>query len=201
MADKIKSLYAGTVPATNTAVYTVPTGKYAVVKSMVLCNPNSVDIVFTLIIGGMYLSYGHLIKANSTLSINDLDIPILAGTVILMSSTSGNPLTTYISGFERDYVQSEYMYSMITGSQTTGIGTGNTEFMIKSIVLCGNLAGGYATVTVKVAGQDVISAYKMKEKDALILPFLNIYMPKQSTISVTITGTAYFGIILEKVVQ
>ncbi|MDR6723979.1 hypothetical protein J2W91_002441 [Paenibacillus amylolyticus] len=203
MTDTIKSLYAGVAPPANTVVYTVPEGKYAVVKSIVLCNPNSIETNFTVLIAGMHVAYGHILKPNSTLAIDNLDVPMLTGTQIIVFSASNSPLTAYISGFERDYVQSEYSYTLATGNSTTGIYTGEDR-LIKSIVIVGGIGSTDGKFTIQVAGQTIINSYTIKPRDTLILPSTNVFHPKERNLNINISSaasTVYFGVIWERLLS
>ncbi|WP_338591887.1 hypothetical protein V6669_06365 [Paenibacillus sp. Y5S-9] len=202
MADTIKYMYEDAVPTTATAVYTVPSGKCAVAKSFVISNPGSVARTFRLIVGGIVVAYDHTIKGYDTIFIDDLDIPLLPGeTIIIMGSTA--TIKAYVTGFERDYVTSEYSYQKINHLLNGSIMTPANTFdaMIKAIVICNpNAVDTQVGVTLKdylIAPQKVVKA-----NDSLIIPMPKLFLPKGRQITLSASGSnCHVGIILEKVVQ
>lgn len=204
MSDIIKRLVDSIAPLSLTTAYTVPTRKYAVVKSAVICNQTSSDLLFTLKIGGIDIATNHLLKGYGTLILDELDIPMLA-TERIMISSSNNNCVMYLSGFERDYFVSEYPYLKIRTVTNTSITTlPNNDFdaMIRSIIICnGNGSGVSSNVSVQ-APWHIINNKEIKARDTLLIPNLKLFLPKERGISFIGTNTAVsLAIILEKVMQ
>lgn len=93
MAETLKRLGATTVVATtNTSLYQVPSGKSAVVSSLVVCNRGSTDRTFRVAhvdgaIGSVanedYIAYDAPIEANGTITLS-LGITMQAGDSLLV---------------------------------------------------------------------------------------------------------------------
>lgn len=202
MADTIKYMFEGSLPASATAVYTVPSGKCAVAKSFSITNPTAVPLTFRLIVGGIVVAYDHTIKGFDTLFINDLDIPLLSEeNITVMGSTTS--VKMYITGLERDYVASEYPYQKIlyTLFGTAITPANNFDAMIKAIVLCNpNAADAQVGITLQnylIPPQKVV-----KGKDSLIIPLPKLFLPKGRQITINVAGSntnCNVGIIMEKV--
>ncbi|RAW09731.1 hypothetical protein DC345_30180 [Paenibacillus taichungensis] len=202
MAKQNKSL-ALSNPATNTSttIYKVPTGKYAVAKSVVINNSSNADLTFRLIIGGAYVAYTHTLKSRDTLVINDLDFPLLPGEEIVVLASSSS-LTIRVSGFENDYVASEYPYMKVNALPVSNIGliAKNSDVIIRSVIICNT---GAAVTNIYVGAPWTITSKDIKPYDSLLLLNLQYYVPESHNIGYQQTlgtgGTVTF--ILEKVVQ
>lgn len=201
MADTIKSFYSAVIPTSSTNVYTVPAGKYSVIKSIIICNQSLYKTTFRLSVNGLYVAYARTIQGKSTLVIDDLDIPFLAGSITL-SSGSADALVVSISGFERDYVSSDYPYSTSVGSMSSTVNLSSSyDWIVRTLIIC-NLSTSSATITVKVGDVNIIDSYTLSTVDSLILPSMKLFSAQGKPIVLTITGgTTYYGLIAERVVQ
>ncbi|MDK8191555.1 hypothetical protein QP794_15820 [Paenibacillus sp. UMB7766-LJ446] len=201
MADTIKSLYSALMPTVSSSIYAPPTGKYAVVKSIVICNRSSSDVTISLGAAGIVIIHSHTLKENGTLIINDLDVPIIPGTIISASASSA-VVALSIGGFERDYVPSEYPY-VVAARSTPGSVTLNSgnDWIVKSFVIT-NTTSTESAVSITFDGMTLINLYKVKPYDSVILPLPKIFIKGGKVISSAHSGSiVHFGVILEKVVQ
>ena len=193
------------MPTTSATVYTAPTGKFAVSKSIIISNTSSSGVKIRVMIAGFYVAYDHVIKAKSTLAIDDLDIPIVPGNSIAISSATANVVSIAISGFERDYVSGDFPYLLTTGTFYGSYPAGSTnDWIIKSIVVC-NTTTSVSTMNLKLGSITIMDSYKLKANDTIIVPSLNLYFARGQTLTYDtdsqVAWPIYFGIVLEKVVQ
>ncbi|WJH30947.1 hypothetical protein N6H13_10400 [Paenibacillus sp. CC-CFT742] len=199
MVDVIKSFFEGNLPQMNTTAYTVPAGKYAVTKSILVCNNSSTDATVRVTVGSTWIIYNHVIKANATLLIDDLDLPILAGeTITIYGSLSTCNL--FITGFERDYVSGDYPYSVINVTANSSLASITISFdsVIKSIILSSNTSG-VSNVNVYNSVK-FISAKEIKAGDTLIIPMAKMFVPKGRNLTYnTVGNSCRITFILEKV--
>lgn len=204
MADVIKALFEGDMPTSQTKSYTVPTSKYAVVKSAIICNTSTTDsAIIRLIVGGAFVVYGHTLKPNATLVLDELDIPQLAGDgVTILSSKAGVSLT--VTGFERDYVVGEYPYAVMTGeasSNSNGQIVVPFNCIIRSIIVTNESGVGQSTNFFLSTG---ITAYVSNKViaggDTLLVPMPKIYLPVGRLIAFA-SSTTYVSVtfVFEKV--
>lgn len=101
MAVTAKKFYAGT-PTTGswTTVYTVPSGKQAIIKNITLCN--TTGSTATIGIGAAtfsIVSSGYSINANDTVVL-DLSVVLDAGQTITVTQGTANAIHVHISGVE-----------------------------------------------------------------------------------------------------
>ncbi|MGC5775667.1 hypothetical protein [Paenibacillus pabuli] len=207
MADKIKQLIHPLVPTTSTTAYTVPEGKYTVVKSIVINNINSSDLTFTLRIGGAIIANNRKLKGNDTLVLNDLDVPLLPFEGIIVQS-SNISCVMYISGYERNYSAVDYPYAKvnaITSSSESRLTWDDSDMMIKSIIIHNSNGSGDtgSIVLVSVGAPWYFIANKaIKSKDTVIIPNINLFLGRGTGLTYkSDVLSAYITVILEKVVQ
>ncbi|OPG94192.1 hypothetical protein B2I21_33560 [Chryseobacterium mucoviscidosis] len=205
MADTIKSIFEGNVPTTSTIVYTVPSGKYSVIKSAIICNSSTNTVVtFRLSMGGGNIAYDHTLKGGDTLVLDELDFPLLPGESITVSGSTSS-VRMLISGFERDYDSANYPYLKAVTVVTVGGGgiyslANDFDAIIKSIVIC-NSTNTAATVSLNTS-ISLINSKLIKPYDTLIVPLPKIFLAKGKQLyHAATTSTAQFTIIMEKVVQ
>ncbi|OMF66311.1 hypothetical protein MKY66_06395 [Paenibacillus sp. FSL R5-0766] len=202
MANAIKRLIHPIVPTTGSIAYTVPQGKYTVVKSIVITNSNSPDLTYYLKIGGTFIAVNRTLKGKNTLIIDDLFIPLLPSeTITVQASNSG--CVMYISGVEKDYIESEYPYTTInavTSTSPVNLPSRTTDVMIKSIIIHNLSTNVVPEVTVYIPWS-FINQMKLNTKDTLIIPNLNVLLPSNHNLTYYATNNVYFTVILERVVQ
>lgn len=202
MSKQNKSLvFANPTLNAHTTVYTVPNGKYAVAKSVVINNFHTGELTFRLIIGGAFVAYNHTLKGKDTLVINDLDFPLLPGETIEILATLST-CTIRVSGFENDYVESEYPYLKVNANPvtTTALIAKDSDMIIRSVIIC-NTGGAVSSLSIdapwSIVNKDI------KPYDSMLLLNLQYYVPKEHNIgyrqSSGVGGKITF--ILEKVVQ
>ncbi|ETT50424.1 MULTISPECIES: hypothetical protein [Paenibacillus] len=200
MADTIKNLFEGNVPTTSSKVYTVPTNKYAVVKSAIICNYSASDALFTLTIGGSRIAQNHVIKPGATLVLSELDIPIIQGEEIYISSNISG-LSIFLTGFERNYEPAGYPFVKVTATSADSIPSNDFDSIIRSIIIC----NGHGSVSSEVSmntGWYLISKKVIKARDTLIVPLPKVFLPKGRPTNFISTGTnSWVTLILEKAVQ
>jgi hypothetical protein len=94
-----KVLFRGAATTTTTtALYTVPTGKQAIVTNIVVSNATSSERTFTLSLDGIAINTAAPLAGNSTAYI-DLKQVLDAGDAVT-GGASGTGLTFHISGVE-----------------------------------------------------------------------------------------------------
>ncbi|SDL24407.1 hypothetical protein SAMN05428961_104386 [Paenibacillus sp. OK060] len=203
MADVIKNLYSATISTTSTStVYTVPDKKFSVVKSVFICNKSTSSCAVKLIIGGINVIYDHVIKAKDTLVINDLDIPIIQGETIQVSTTIANTVSITLVGFERDFTYDgvyPYFKSNLTSLATTLSSFVNvgSDYMVRKIILA-NFSANDVSVTLDIGSNRLMDAFKIKSKDTLIVP-LYAFLAKSNSISgfASLSSSVSCGIVFE----
>ncbi|MFJ2045797.1 hypothetical protein ACIOBL_19540 [Paenibacillus taichungensis] len=203
MVDKIRALCEGSIPTTATSRYVVPSGKYAVVKSIVIVNGSSIaDLMFTITIGGVALSYNHTLKANDALYLNELDIPLLPGEEIILSSSTSNG-RIIVTGLERDYVAQDYPYVKINaslGSSYINLPANDFDSIMKSLILCNNTGTDSRVMMSDTAGSYMLFNKLVKGNDTMLIPLPNVFVAKRRQWQLQGAGVK-LSIILEKVVQ
>lgn len=195
------------MPTAATTSYTAPSGKFAVVKSVFICNKTSSNITIRLIVGGINVSFDHVVKSNDTLSITDLDIPLMSAETIVVSSSTANAATISVVGFERDYDSGTYPF--LKAALSSGLGTtanaivavGSNDWIVRSIILT-NTSTSNVNVTIDIGSVRFIDAHTIKPKDTLIIP-LQVFLVAFATIQgfASVGSVVTSGIVLEKVVQ
>lgn len=99
-----RNLANGTVPSSKTTVYTVPSGKYAIIRSIVVVPNNTVGLSVNLYANfgagsrllcpkDMYIPAGEFVE-------HDISITLEAGHVIEIASSSAGNADYVISGVE-----------------------------------------------------------------------------------------------------
>jgi len=100
MAVINRRLSSGTLGTSNATLYTVPTGKSTIIKSITLCNITDTSVTLTLKLNGVELYLDKSINAKDTLIINPLD-QIIGSTELIEGSASASAAIKYmISGKE-----------------------------------------------------------------------------------------------------
>ncbi|MET3831037.1 hypothetical protein ABIC86_002503 [Paenibacillus sp. DS2363] len=203
MADTIKLFAAAPIPTTSLYPYKVPTGKYAVVKSVIICNSASSPVQVVLYIGNVYIMQQHTIKPNDTLIIDDMDIPMLETEEIRMYA-SATGCVAHISGFERDYVESEFPYVRVRTAVVNTEGgfkvPGDVDAILKTVIIC-NSSSTNSNATIRCP-QLILSQKEIKAFDTVILPKLKLFIPKSNSIYHMATANGMQAtFIFEKVVQ
>lgn len=99
MADTIKRLAKGIVPASQAVHYTVPASTKCIVKEMIICNNSTAAVTFKVAAASIYIVHDKPIPASETLVI-PLNMVLHAGESIETIGSSGTALTYYISGVE-----------------------------------------------------------------------------------------------------
>lgn len=200
--EQIKQLVYPLISTTSNISYTVPTGKYTVVKSIIISNGSSADLTYSLNIGGTYIATNRTLKGKGTLIIDDLCIPLLPSQTIVTQASTGS-CVMYISGVEKDYIKSNYPYTTINAVTTTSLTAipGRTsDMMIKSIIIHNVSTNTVAEVTVLMPWT-FIPQKSLNPKETLIIPNINALLPSIYDLSYRATNNVYVTIILEKVVQ
>ncbi|CAM4460268.1 hypothetical protein [Paenibacillus xylanexedens] len=200
--EQIKQLVYPLISTTSSISYTVPSGKYTVVKSIIISNGSSADLTYSLNIGGTYIATNRTLKGKGTLIIDDLCIPLLPSQTIVTQASTGS-CVMYISGVEKDYIKSNYPYTTINAVTTTSLTAipGRTsDMMIKSIIIHNVSTNTVAEVTVLMPWT-FIPQKSLNPKETIIIPNINALLPSIYDLSYRATNNVYVTIILEKVVQ
>ncbi|QLG42297.1 tail fiber protein [Paenibacillus sp. E222] len=195
-ASEATIFFKGTSPSNNTTnkvVYTVPTAKKIVIKSIVICNPQTIDVTFSIKIGNVWFAYEHAIKTNDTIIFPVADQVLHEGRTIELSGT-GPSLNYRISGElmnNTTLYKSDVSRAGMATSSTAFYPTG-TRVILKSIAFC-NPTANEAAITVLVGGVHIISGKKIKPYDTVIVPFANVIKESNEGISglSTVAGVTY----------
>ena len=98
MATNTTALFRGAAAVTNTTLYTVPSGRTAIVSNIAVTNTSASAQTFTLNINGVAIQSGSTLAANSTAYI-DLK-QVVPATQIVSGSASATSVNFHISGIE-----------------------------------------------------------------------------------------------------
>ncbi len=193
------------MPTADTTVYTVPSSKYAVVKSLTMSNNSATAQTINVTIGGIRLMINYVVPAKDSLVINDLDIPMIQGETIQVRSTeAGNNTAMSFVGFERDYVASEYPYVKLNGlvqaTATTLFTASGGDWILKRLIitcLSGNVMKFYTSISA-VSFID----YQLNPWDTLYVPLQRLVGNGTSILgtAVGLNNSLTYGLVLEKVV-
>ncbi|PAD29795.1 hypothetical protein [Paenibacillus sp. 7523-1] len=202
MENIVKTLLEGAMPTSSTNVYTVPTGKYAVVKSIIICNAAATAMTIRVIIGGAYVAYNYTLKASDSLVLDELDIPLLeAENITIMGSVAGASI--FVTGFERDYKAAEYPYlksNLIASTSAVTTPANGFDSMIKSIIICNTNGSGTSSILSMTNAWSVIDKKEIKAGDSLILPLPKMLVKNGRQLSFSATGAlVYVTVVMEKV--
>ena len=100
MANISKRLCSGTLPGSNTTLYTVPSSTYTIVKSVVLCNTSGNTVAVSLKLDGKEIISAHDLAAYDSLIIPNLDQIIESTELIQGFADTGSVVDYCISGIE-----------------------------------------------------------------------------------------------------
>lgn len=98
MATNTTALFRGAAATGNTTLYTVPSGRTAIVSNIAVTNTSASAQTFTLNINGVAIQSGSTLAANSTAYI-DLK-QVVPATQIVSGSASATSVNFHISGIE-----------------------------------------------------------------------------------------------------
>lgn len=90
-------MYRGTLGSSNATLYTVPSGKVAVVTSIVLCNKTSTDRTANVALDGVSILASIPVEANSTVSF-DLKQALNAASTVTGYASVGSAIDLHVSG-------------------------------------------------------------------------------------------------------
>lgn len=97
-----KRLCFGTFDDSNETIYTVPNGKYTIVKAITITNKTDTHQVFTLKFAGQEVVYEHPIVGNDMLTIPFIDQILEENEEIEGHASETDSVNYYISGKEAD---------------------------------------------------------------------------------------------------
>lgn len=98
MATNTTALFRGAASTSNTTLYTVPSGRTAVVTNILIANTGSSAYTWTLTFDGVSIGTSVSIAANSTTVIDMKQV--LAATKVIAGLASNTAVTFHISGIE-----------------------------------------------------------------------------------------------------
>ncbi len=102
MAATNTRLYGGTLTASATNLYTVPTAKRAIVKTVSLCNRTANAVTATLKLGSQYFLYAYPMDPNDTIVLSPMDHVLAAGEIINGNASAATSLDIIVSGRVED---------------------------------------------------------------------------------------------------
>ncbi|PYE52483.1 hypothetical protein HUB98_26555 [Paenibacillus barcinonensis] len=184
--------------------YEVPTGKYSLIKSLVICNLSGTEnSTVSVHLGGTYLVYSYALKGGDSLIIEDLELFLLAGERILIQHNGVTSFRISVTVEEKDYDASNFPYKKVNGLATGGspfvIQDDGSDWIIKAMYI---INPNPTDLLFAFYGQFVlINNKKLGPSKSLIIPKSNIMMTKGRTYTFSGNKNCYIGLILEKVVQ
>lgn len=98
MATNTTALFRGAASTSNTTLYTVPSGRTAIITSIAVTNTSASSQTFTLNLNSVAIQSGSTLAANSTAYI-DLK-QVLPASQIISGSASAVSVNFHISGIE-----------------------------------------------------------------------------------------------------
>ncbi|OMF17059.1 hypothetical protein BK131_03540 [Paenibacillus amylolyticus] len=180
-------------------VYTPLSGQKAtIMKSMILNNSSASAVIVNVIVNGYYLLFGYSIKPGESIVVPVLD-QVLSGTgdLIRIGASVSSVVSYYISGVEYDTNDSsgDYYYARRMARTSVAANEGgklivpqsNTKRIIKSLVVA-NVNGSEVTLGVSFAGTSVVSGFKLKAYDTIVVPTFDAVLEDGQTIACSASG-------------
>ncbi|MDN8592012.1 hypothetical protein Q0V21_25020 [Paenibacillus sp. 11B] len=189
MATAIKKLYAGIGVATATSpyvVYTVPSGKRVIIKSITVANPTSTDQRFTITLAGYPIVYNHVIKAFDTFVLPAAGFVL--NQIETISFGSAPTIHINVTGVVFDTSERVKPYVLIRANTVTTSQTGTVfkdtlnDVLIKSVTFC-NLTASDTTIALSIGDYQIIGGKLLKAYDTLTIPFLDQLLVKGETLA------------------
>ncbi|WFR62595.1 hypothetical protein P9222_31285 [Paenibacillus amylolyticus] len=210
----VVKIYGDGLPTTaSTTMYTGKTDKTCIIKSIILCNVNSVDTTVTMALNSSpinYLIYAKPMKANQTLVIPISDVVISPGETIRMWC-SAPYVNARVTAEERDGAPltlglNSFRVSMPASSTPTTIvpALGSTSRLVKSLVLC-NVTATAQTVTIRFGWSgdncNLINKYTIAANDTILIPFADMIISSNEFIEgwCSASGAVHAHIVMEVV--
>ncbi|WP_336781148.1 hypothetical protein [Paenibacillus illinoisensis] len=184
MANEIQRLYGGSTSSaatTPTAVYTAPSNKRVVIKSIVAYNPSSSDQRFSIALAGYPIIHNHFIKAYDTLVLPVAGFVINPSESILFGTSSS--VSIIVTGLVFDAVERNkpFVVTRLNALTTTPSGLQfrdtSDDIMIKSVTFC-NVSSSDTVIAFSLGGYNLMGSKPLKAYDTLTIPFLDQLLVK-----------------------
>lgn len=98
MAIDNKRIYNGTLAASSAALYTVPAGYEAIIKTISICNKTANASTVTIKLGSFYLCYLYPIDAYDTIILSPTDHILSAAEILAGNAGAANAIDLIVSG-------------------------------------------------------------------------------------------------------
>ncbi|MDQ0658746.1 hypothetical protein [Paenibacillus sp. W2I17] len=191
MADIIKKLYGGYMSTVaDTSIYTPPTGKRTVLKSMTVCNSSPTAQNFFIRLNGIDFVWSRSIKPYETLVIPVFDQVLFSGQTITVWAQTANTIHVRLSGYDTDRTD---LITFRFRATTSDITVSSGKFLVKSIAIC-TAANDPITFDMKFGSNYIICNHPLKPLDTMLIPTLDQIIESGEGIAskVSNTNTAVF---------
>ncbi|WP_426332704.1 hypothetical protein ACN9MH_15440 [Paenibacillus silvae] len=194
-----KMFGAGVITNANTVItmYTAPSSRISIIKSLTLCNSSSSPVTAILRLGGVEVLFNYTIKPNATIVVPVMDQCMLAGDTITLYCSNANAINYYISGIEATLTDADYSsvkrlgMGVLRSVSDIIVGTSTKDRMIKGIILC-NTSTYDVAASIEFGSYKILSSYLMKSYDTILIPTMDHVLPANATVSGLGSGINYF---------
>lgn len=167
--------------AANTAispgsVYTVPSNKRTIIKSVVVFNNSSSEQRFTISLAGYPIIYNHVIKPFDSMLLPAAGFILNPIESLSFGCTSSIALTVTGIVFDATERNNPYIFARANGLGT--LSTSNqvrdtaNNILIKSVTFC-NVTGTDTTIALSINGSSLMGSKLLRAYDTLTIPFLD----------------------------
>lgn len=180
-------------------VYTPLSGQKAtIIKSMILNNSSANPVTVNVTVNGYYLLYLYNIKPGESIVVPVLD-QVLSGTgdVLRIGASVSSVISYYISGveYDTDDINSDFYYAIPMARTSVAsndggkliVPTSTKKRIVKSFVVA-NVNGSEITLGVSFAGTSVVSGFKLKASDTIVIPTFDALLDAGFTIACSASG-------------
>ncbi|MEK4109831.1 hypothetical protein NSQ20_06580 [Paenibacillus sp. FSL K6-1122] len=192
MAETPVLLYANNLPTpTNSVIYTAPSNKVVVLKSLIICNLQDTPIIFHMQIEGVQVATSKNLRANETLVIPIADLVLRPGAQLRAWCPSG-VCTVRLSGVELDgTMEQNGLYLISTsvgqsGSPKEIITPRGVPSIIKSMVFC-NPTNTTVMLGMRIGyfadNYTLIKNYKLSAYETIHIPFVDTFLLGTDTLT------------------
>ncbi|MER2061425.1 MAG: hypothetical protein ABS894_00690 [Aerococcus urinaeequi] len=185
MADIIKKLYGGYMPTVTTSIYTAPTGKRTVIKSMTVCNSSPTTQTFHVMLNNIPFVWLRSIKPYETLVIPVFDQVLTSGQYISVLASAASSIHVRLSGYDTDRTDLITFRFKAGTSDTTVSGS---KLLVKSIAICTD-GSGQITFDMRFGTNYIICNQPLNPVDTILIPTLDQILEGGEGISSKVSNT------------
>ncbi|GAB1157466.1 hypothetical protein YWY31_34910 [Paenibacillus illinoisensis] len=185
MAD-IRRLCSGVVTANTQdspyVVYTSPTNKKTIIKSIVVTNlSSSTEHTFSIALVGAAIAFRHVIKAGESLVLPAAGLVLQSNEQLAIGASNSVHIRIIGEVIDASSSGSPLVIQRANGLSTSQVGNtylnASKDVLIKSVVFC-NATASDATVNVTLGGNFIAFNKTIKAYDTLIIPFVDQLLVK-----------------------